>query len=204
MKKNKLPEYRAREAKKLLKNIKTLDLGGGDGWLITKVVSPEKITVLDLDKKALSKNPSKNKIFGDLIKNKIRNNLFDQVTLFEVIEHIPNGEDRIKIFKRANQILTQGGKFIISTPNYNRLSTLARKIIGKNRKYPYPVAGGKGVPYTDWHYFEYSEDSIRRDLSLAGFKEIKTYAKFIQFPFFQNFLNFKSKRGLVLYAIAIK
>lgn len=204
MKKKDLPNYRAQEAKKLLKNIETLDLGGADGWLISQAINPEKVTVIDLDKKALEKNPCKNKIYGDLIKNKIKNNSFSQTTLFEVIEHIPNQQDRIKIFSEANRILKKEGKLIISTPNYNRFSTQLRKILGKKRKYPYPVAGGKGVPYTDWHYFEYTEDSIKEDLRKAGFRNIETYCKFIQIPFFQNFLNLKSKWGLVLYTIAKK
>ena len=204
MKKIKLQEFRAKEAKKLLEDLETLDMGGADGWLISQAINPEKVTVIDLDKKALEKNPSKKKIYGDLIKNNIKDNSFSQITLFEVIEHIPNPEDRIKIFTKANKILKKGGKLILSTPNYERFSTQLRKIIKKNRKYPYPVAGGKGVPYTDWHYFEYSERTIKKDLEKAGFNKIKTYCKFIQIPFFQNFFDIKSKYGLVLYAVAEK
>jgi SAM-dependent methyltransferase len=204
MKKSQLQKFRAREAKKLLKDLETLDMGGADGWLISQAINPEKVTVIDLDKKALEKNPSKNKIYGDLTKNKIKGDSFLQVILFEVIEHVPKKEDRIKIFNQAHRILQEGGKLIISTPNYERFSTQLRKIISKKRKYPYPVAGGKGIPYTDWHYFEYSQKSIKKDLEEGGFKKIETYGKFIQIPFFQNFFNIKSKYGLVLYAIAEK
>lgn len=204
MKVDKLEIFRALEAKKLLKDVETLDMGGGNGWLISQAINPQKVTVLDLDKKALEKNPCKNKIYGDLIRNKIKDNSFPQITLFEVIEHIPKKEERIRIFAQANRILKKGGKFILSTPNYNRFSTQLRKIIGKKRKYPYPVAGCKGVPYTDWHYFEYGEDSIKKDLIKAGFQKVKTYCKFVQIPFLQNFFNLKSKYGLVLYTIAEK
>ena len=202
--KNKLQKYRAKEISKLVKNVKTLDMGGGDGWLISNVVSPTNVTVIDLDKGNLNKNPAKKKIYGDLTKNKIKDNSFNQITLFEVIEHTKDNEDRMKIFSEVFRILKPGGKFIISTPNHSRLSTQFRKILRKPRKYPYPVGKGKGVPFTDWHYYEYSEKNIRQDLIKVGFKKIKTYSKFIQFPYIQNCINIKHKFGLVLYVIAEK
>lgn len=200
----KLPMYRAREISNLVKNIKTLDMGGGDGWLISSVVSPTNVTVIDLDKENLKKNPAKKKIYRDLTNNKIKSSSFNQITLFEVIEHIKNKEDGIKIFSEAFRILKPKGRFIISTPNYARLSTQFRKILGMPRKYPYAVAGGKGVPFTDWHYHEYSEKTIKQNLKRVGFKKIKTYSRFIQFPYLQNCINIRHKFGLVLYAIAKK
>jgi ubiquinone/menaquinone biosynthesis C-methylase UbiE len=200
----KLPQFRAKEASKLVKNMKTLDMGGGDGWLISNVVSPKKITVIDLDKENLKRNPAKKKIQRDLTKNKIKSKSFNQITLFEVIEHVKNEKDRIKIFSEAFRILKPKGKLIISTPNYSRFSTQFRKVLKMPRKYPYAVAGGKGIPFTDWHYYEYSEKTIKKDLEKAGFKKVRTYSKFIQFPFIQNFLDIKHKFGLVLYSTAEK
>jgi ubiquinone/menaquinone biosynthesis C-methylase UbiE len=115
-----------------------------------------------------------------------------------------NKKDRIKIFSEAHRILKNKGKFIISTPNYSRLSTLLRSFFWKKRTYPYAVAGGKGVPYTDWHYFEYSKKTIQEDLMKAGFKKMYTYSRFVQIPYFQNFFNVNSKYGLVLFTVAEK
>lgn len=202
--KNKLSLFRVKEAKKLVKNIFTLDLGGGDGWFISQLVNPKNVTVIDLNKEGLEKNRSKKKIFGNLTDIKLKSKSFSQITLFEVIEHIEKEGDRIKIFSNAYRLLKKGGKLIISTPNYNRLSTQLRSIIGKKRKYPYPVAKEKGVYFTDWHYFEYAEKTIKKDLEKVGFKKIKTYCKFIQIPYLQFCINIYSKYGLVLYAIAEK
>jgi len=184
---SKLQKVRAIEARKILKKVDTLDMGGADGWLISQALNPERVTVIDLNKDALEKNPCKNKIYGNFIKNNLENESFNQVSLFEVIEHIKEKEDRIKVFSEANRLLKKGGRFVISTPNYERLSTQLRKVLGKRRKYPYPVAGGKGVAHTDWHYFEYSEELIRKDLEKAGFSKIKTHCRFIQIPYFRIF-----------------
>lgn len=202
--KSELEKHRGKEVRLLTRNIETLDMGGANGWMISNSVSPKNVTVIDLDRKMLQKNPAKNKIYGDLTKNTIKSKSFEQVTLFEVIEHIENKRDRLKVFSEAYRILEENGKFIISTPNYNRLSTKIRNIIMSPRKYPYPVAGEKDVSYSDWHYFEYTENSIKRDLMEAGFKKIKTYCKFIQIPYLQSCINMESKIGLVLYAIAKK
>lgn len=199
-----LQKYRAKEARRILKNVPTLDLGGGDGWLVSQAVNPDKITCVDLNREALSKNPCAKKIYGDISKLKIKKNTFSQITLFEVLEHIPTREQRVQILSEAYRVLKFGGKLFISTPSYERLSTQLRNLIGKKRKYPYPVYNMKGTYYTDWHYLEYSEKSLKEDLKKAGFRKIKVYCKFVQIPFLKNVFDVKSKFGVVLYSIAKK
>lgn len=198
-----LQKYRAEEVKKILEDVTTLDLGGGDGWLVTQKVNPKNITCIDLNKSALKRNPCKYKIYGDILKLN-PSGKFNQVTLFEVIEHIENKEDRELLISKAYKSLKENGKFIISTPNYERFSTQLRRIIRKKRDYPYPVANFKGVSHTDWHYFEYTLNELKEELEQAGFRKVISYCKFIQIPFIKSILNICSKYGVVLYTIAIK
>lgn len=203
--KEKLPDERAKEAKKLVKNIKTLDVGGGNGWLTSYLVDPKKVTIVDLNKNALKENPAKDKIFRD-IRNlpKKLSGKFEQATLFEVIEHLKTKGDRTKVLRGIYRCLKKNGRFVMSTPNKDRLSSLMRKIIFKPRTYPYEVAEMEGVAHTDYHYFEYNKQELQEELSKIGFKKIKIYSKFIQVPIFQFCFNVYSKLGLVLYAVAEK
>lgn len=52
-------------------------------------------------------------------------NKFSVITLFDVIEHIPNVD---KSFSKLNSLLSKGGVVIIVTPNYN---SFQRKLFGK-------------------------------------------------------------------------
>jgi ubiquinone/menaquinone biosynthesis C-methylase UbiE len=197
-------DIRLKEAKKFLENKKTLDLGCGDGFPTTSIVSPENITAVDINKARLEKNISKHKVFCDITKLPFADKSFPQITLFDVIEHVEKEEDRHKIFKEIYRILEERGTFILSTPNYNRLSTYLRKMVFKPRKYPYATAVIKEAPKTGYHYFEYSKKSLKKELEKIGFKKIKIYTRLIQIPFSKVFLNIKFPLGVTLYCIAEK
>ena len=58
-----------------------------------------------------------------------KSNLFDVVTLFEVIEHIPPNQVHL-VVREIFRVLKKGGKVILTTPNpYN----LWNRIVGKQK-----------------------------------------------------------------------
>jgi hypothetical protein len=77
-------------------------------------------------------------------------------------------------------------------------------MVFKPRKYPYATMFIKEAPKTGYHYFEYSKQSLKRELEQIGFRKVKIYSKFIQFPFLKIFLNIKSSLGTTLYCIVEK
>jgi len=187
-----------------LGNVNTLDLGSGEGFPTTSLISPEKITAVDINKARLEKNSAGRKVFCDITTLPFEENSFPQITLFDVIEHLERGEDRHKVFSEIYRVLQPGGKFILSTPNYSRLSTYLRKIVFRPRKYPYATADIPEAPKTGYHYFEYSSSSLKKELKNMGFKNIKAYSRLIQIPFSKIFLNVGSPFGVTLYCSAEK
>ncbi len=200
----KLERFRMNEARKILKDVDTLDLGGGTGEPTRFVVNPEKMTAVDLNKDRLKANPAKNKIAADISKLPFKDNSFSQATLFEVIEHIQEASKREEIFKEIHRVLKKEGTFIISTPNYWRASTIARKIIGKPRKYPYATKKIEGYEATGFHYFEYPKKQLVRELKQIGFGRINIYDRYLHIPFTKIFLNCKNCLGGTIYCIAQK
>jgi len=106
-----------------IKNKKVLDIGCGFGWFELNVLSRGvkeiagiEISLEDL-KTAKNNIEDKRAIFkvGGALKLPFKDNYFDMVVAWEVIEHIPkNTEDQM--FKEVNRVLKKNGVFYLSTP----------------------------------------------------------------------------------------
>jgi ubiquinone/menaquinone biosynthesis C-methylase UbiE len=82
---------------------------------------------------------------------------FNCVVCSELIEHIPSGKQP---FLEMRRVLRPGGKLIVGTPDYSRLSW---RII--ETAYGFLAPGG----YADEHITHYSQDSLIDLLKSLGF-----------------------------------
>lgn len=101
-----------------LQNI--LEIGGGQGGLTALLYPQAQITNLDLDPQfaqaACNQQSNVQFVRGDATRLPFADACFDAVTLFDVLEHIP--DDR-KAASEALRVLKPGGFLLISTPNEN-------------------------------------------------------------------------------------
>lgn len=192
---------RVKFLKKLIDNVKTLDLGASDGRLIDKVINPINITAVDIYGDEIKKNKASKKIICDIRKLPLRDNSYPQVTMLEVIEHQKEEADRLKVLKESFRVLKKGGYFFMSTPNINRLSTYFNLLILKKRIFPNLMGEDKTRIYGNYHYVEYNKKTLRELLTRAGFKKIKFYNYYLQLPFprIALFLRIKSLLGPTLF-----
>jgi SAM-dependent methyltransferase len=114
--------------KQYTKNAKLLDLGCGTGGFISQMKEYDCIgfEISKINKFVKNKD---NIISGNFIEyseiiNKHNNNLFDVVTAWDVLEHLPNINDYIN---SINRILSPGGYFICTLPDAGSFSS---KIFG--------------------------------------------------------------------------
>lgn len=97
-----------------------LEIGGGQGGLTTLLYPQAQITNIDLDPKYVNAPCNQQEkvrfICGDATNLPFQNDFFDLVTMFDVIEHIP---DHQKAISEALRVLKPKGFLLISTPNEN-------------------------------------------------------------------------------------
>lgn len=111
-----------------IKGKKVLDIGSSFGWLEYQLKGSGAIlTGIEPNKEALefaSKNVKEAKfVFGSAIKIPFKDNEFDAVFFFDVLEHIPKGMEK-EAFAEINRVLKKGGVLLMSTPNNHLLVNL--------------------------------------------------------------------------------
>ena len=89
---------------------------------------------------------------------KFKSNSFDVVTLFDVIEHLPNPNATIK---EARRILKQNGLIAITTPN---IGSIPAKLLGRN---------WEEVKRVREHIYYFSENTLKKLLESNNFKLLK-------------------------------
>jgi len=106
-----------------------LDVGSSTGLLESKLYDKnlKRIIGVEPNKKAVDfakKNVKDVEFYVGTADNLlVKNNSCDIVTMFDVIEHVPeNGE--IDAFKEVRRVLKKGGVFLLSTPNNNLFTNL--------------------------------------------------------------------------------
>ena len=98
---------------------------------------------------------------GDLFARAYKDETFDVVTLFYVLEHLPYP---LKYLKEINRILKPGGLVLVRVPNTTPLVKFL-KILGiPNKLYDTPS-----------HLSDFSPSTIALALEKTGFKEIQTF-----------------------------
>ncbi len=126
--------YKYAQKNKKTKNV--LDFGCGSG-VLSYLLAKNKYNVTSCDIEFSPLNLVKTKlnfpenitfIEGDIINHKIPENSFDIIFALDVLEHIDNLTDYIKLFKK---LLTPDGIIIISGPTENIFYKIGRKLAGK-------------------------------------------------------------------------
>jgi len=168
-----------------IKNKKVLDLGSWTGPYASLIYDLAKeITAVDVEEKALKvlkKNLPKIRCVKSFSDNlPFKNGEFDVVTFWDVIEHIPLGNELLTL-KEINRVLKKNGYLFLATVNKNFWSDLLDPA--------YYLAGHR----------HYTKKQLIKMLIDSGFKveEIKTAGSFISsfyalsFYFFKHILKMK-------------
>jgi len=141
--------YRMLLSKVPIKSKKVLDIGCGNGELISMLAEEGHVCVaLDLSENRLSKfkdratNLGVAQVQGDVINIPLRNSSIDIIMCSEVLEHIKDYE---KVLKEMNRVLRPHGKIIVSVPYKEELMEMVC-----------PHCGKRFVPHGHLHSFDKS------------------------------------------------
>ncbi|MFH1413926.1 MAG: class I SAM-dependent methyltransferase [Candidatus Omnitrophota bacterium] len=186
------------EFAKTISGKKVLEIGCGGGKRTTLFKNTGcKVTGIDIiDTRKSDFSAGYDFIIADGINLPFRDEAFDVVVSFDVIEHL----DRDELFlSEASRVCRKGGILVVGTPNRNRLSNRLRKLLGK--KISYPLKLGKGCV----HLREYSIDELVKLVKKVGCEVIKNnYVWFglIGIGGFKRFPSFLNKwvQYLLLFA----
>ena len=147
---------------------KLLDVGCSFGYLVK--------TAQDAGWEAVGVDPSRhavdfaqnnfkiNVVEGDIFSPHLKNNYFDFITMFDVIEHHLNP---LKSLQRAHELLKTGGFLIIGVPDFGHYKANKSK-----------ENWGNFIPPE--HLFYFNLETIKKMCGLAGFEFNK---KIIRSPF---------------------
>jgi SAM-dependent methyltransferase len=101
-----------------------------------------------------------NNISEDLFSGKYEDEMFDVITMFYVLEHLP---DPMRYLKEINRILKPGGILLLRLPHTTPLVNLLKVFRIPNRLYDAPS-----------HLSDFSPSTIALALQKAGFGQIHT------------------------------
>jgi 2-polyprenyl-3-methyl-5-hydroxy-6-metoxy-1,4-benzoquinol methylase len=97
---------------------------------------------------------------------------FDTVSCIEVIEHLPR-ELSLDIVRESKRLLREGGKLIITTPNYKSPWPALEWVLNKTAK----------VSYEEQHICQYSVSTLGELLRQAGFSKVDVTTFMLFSPF---------------------
>ncbi len=135
-----------------------LEVGGGQGGLTGLLYPKSRITNLDRDpayaSSPVNQRPLVRFLAGDATRLPFPNGSFDAVTMFDVLEHIP--DDRAAA-REALRVLRQGGALMVSSPN-------------ENWRFPYygflrPLCPSEEEKFAEWGH-------VRRGYSLPELEQV--------------------------------
>ena len=157
---------------------KLLDIGAGtgdflvvaknDGWQITGIEPGEKPKIIAINKGVSFAN--------DL--SELENNSFDVITMWHVLEHVPDLEFQIKELKR---LIKPSGTIIIAVPNFNSFDAV---YYGK-------FWAAFDVPRHLWHF---SKTAIEKLFAIENLKLVKVLPMKFD-SFYVSLLSEKYKNG---------
>lgn len=135
-----------------------LEIGGGQGGL-TKLLYPQAhVTNIDMDSRfataPVNRRDGVRFICGDATRLPFPDDSFDAVTMFDVIEHVPNDNTAMK---EAWRVLRPGGALLLSTPRETWRFPHFRVLA--------PVTPSEASLFAEWGH-------VRRGYSLAALEAL--------------------------------
>ncbi len=132
---------------------KLLDIGAGTGdFLVVAKQAGWQIVGIEPNEKAKNSAINKGVTFADSF-NSLENNSFDVITMWHVLEHVPNLEEYITELKR---LLKPSGTIIIAVPNFKSFDA---NFYGK-------FWAAYDVPRHIWHFSKTSIEKIFKNKEL--------------------------------------
>ena len=180
-----------------------LDIGGISSYYnIIKMIFPRgEIMLLNIDSNDVK--GVNNSIVGDAIKLPFKNEIWDIITSFDLIEHLINPDD---FLAESFRVLKWGGFFVISTPNladfYSRISFL----FGNTPFFYNPSKFRVATPFSKFntnmgHKSVFTHKALKQLLSLHGFKLVKSEGYCYCDRFYFNLNREKRKREAGFYGL---
>ncbi len=131
-----------------------LDAASNLGWNI------EGVEISDFAAKYAREELGYNVYVGDFQKVKIPIHCFDLVTMWDIIEHVP---DPVGTLKKAHSLLKKDGLLVLTTPDVGSLPAM----ITRHRWVGYKLS--------DEHLMYFSKDTLSKLCEKAGLKIIRTH-----------------------------
>lgn len=160
-----------------------LDVGCGTGdflqiakqnnWIVSGIEPNEKA-------RSIANKKTNDSVFEINLLSKFKENSFDVITLWHVLEHLPNLEDHISLFKK---ILKPNGTLIIAVPNYKSYDA----------KHYKQFWAAYDVPRHLWHF---NKASISKLVSKQTMEVIKIKPMWFD-AFYVSLLSEKYKSGKI-------
>lgn len=180
-----------------------LEIGSGIGLVGAYIRQNDKsieYTGIELDKEAFKKSQllELNTINADFTEMEKLEKKFDVIMLWEVIEHL---QDLNLFLELAYKRLNEGGKIILSTPNYNKI-----------HNYPNREKDALFQSLPPIHLNFFTLDNIKNIFELHNFNNCKPslkkfpYLEIKLFSFYINFIKsiFNKYQGTTIYFEATK
>lgn len=102
---------------------RALDAGCGEGYVLSKMVSPDAVG-LDISRTAIeraSKASDATLVLGDAERMPFSDSYFDAAICSETLEHTVNPR---RVVEELSRVVRPGGKIILSTPNEKLINTI--------------------------------------------------------------------------------
>lgn len=131
-----------------LSNKRLLDVGCGTGDFLHMALNNNwEVTGIEpnTSARAIANSKVNNAVYAETYLHKFENNSFDVITLWHVLEHLPNLETHINVL---NNLLKPKGRLIIAVPNYKSFDA----------QYYKSYWAAYDVPRHLWHF---SKESIQ-------------------------------------------